>query len=336
MSIDSKKLRRTLEKHNMIVIEYYCIDGDCAMLKCFLSKIGEYLLIYIPSALRFRMSVSENKNAYELQDIEENTENDDYSKSGKVPDMDIIDEEKSVNNYKELTKKYQKSITMDGNDEPISRKLKRQIDRLRLPFSRLTYELALQNSKFLCVSFGDSITMFSIKGYSSKNKTILFLINVNDFIDRIEDVDEQIGVIKEQFYDIIKKVSISNLESISDQISEYKHIMSRIETKKEDYKRSIVEYREIYEKTKEKEDDIIKVYKEKMARETGVKRDTLDNEYQRRINELYKTKIEVIQRGITLVSKFQTNILILEETSFDNSVMLERVSKNFTLLKNTL
>ena len=336
MSIDSKKLRRTLEKHNMIVLEYYCIDGDCAMLKCFLSKIGEYLLIYIPSALRFHMSVSENKNAYELQDIEENTENDDYSKSGKVPDMDIIDEEKSVNNYKELTKKYQKSITMDGNDEPISRKLKRQIDRLRLPFSRLTYELALQNSKFLCVSFGDSITMFSIKGYSSKNKTILFLINVNDFIDRIEDVDEHIGVIKDQFYDIIKKVSISNLESISDQISEYKHIMSRIETKKEDYKRSISEYREIYEKTKEKEDDIIKVYKEKMARETGVKRDTLDNEYQRRINELYKTKIEVIQRGITLVSKFQTNILILEETSFDNSVMLERVSKNFTLLKNTL
>jgi len=331
MSIDSKKLRRALEKHNMIVVEYYCIDGDCAMLKCFLSKIGEYLLIYIPSALRFHMSVSENKNAYELQDIEENTENDDYSKSGKVPDMDIIDEEKSVNNYKELTKKYQRSITLDGNDEPISRKLKRQIDRLRLPFSRLTYELALQNSKFLCVSFGDSIT-----GYYSKNKTILFLINVNDFIDRIEDVDDQIGVIKEQFYEIIKKVSVSNLESISDQISEYKHIMSRIESKKEDYKRSITEYKEIYEKTKEKEDDLIKVYKEKMARETGIKRDTLDNEYQRRINDLYKTKIEVIQRGITLVSKFQTNILILEEISFDNSVMLERVSKNFTLLKNTL
>jgi len=336
MSIDSKKLKKTLEKHHIIVVEYYCIEGDCAMLKCFLARICEYILIYIPSALRFQMSTSEYQNAYELRDVEENTENDDYAKSGKIPDMDTMDEEKSVNSYKELTKKYQRSITLEGNDEPVSRKLKRQLDRLRLPFSRLSYELALQHSKFIGVAFGDDINMFTIKGYKNKNKCILYLMNVNEFIEKIEDIDEHVNIIKDQFYDIISKVSLSNLESISEQILDYKSIITKIASKKQTYSSSITEYREIYDKTKEKEDGIMDSYRQKMRSEQGIKKGTVELDLQRQLNELYKTKIEVIQKGIVLSSKFQTNILILEETSFDNSVMVDRVSKNFTILRNSL
>jgi hypothetical protein len=337
MGIDSKKLKKTLEKHHIILVEYFCIDSECAMIKCFLSKTCEYILIYIPSALRFEMNFSEYKNAFQLEELDENTDNDDYSKSGKMPDMDTIDEEKSVNSYKELVSKYQRSITLDPNDEPISRKLKRQIDRLKQPFKRLKYELSIQNGKFLAVVFDEDITMFSVKQYNSElDRCIMYLMSVNDFIDRIEYVDEQISIIKNQFYDIIKKVSLSNLDTISDQISDYKNIVKKISDKKEKYENSIKDYLELYDMMIKKEKELYTLYKDKLEKETGLKKSTTELEYNKKIKEIYKGKIESVRNGILLASKYQTGILILEETSFDNSIMIERVSNNFKLLYNSL
>jgi hypothetical protein len=337
MGIDAKKLKKTLEKHNIYVIEYFCMDNDCAMLKCFLSKVCEYLLIYIPSALRFEMNVSDYKNAYELVDLDENTENDDYSKSDKVPDMDTIDEDKSVSTYQELTKKYQKSISLDGNDEPVQRKLKRQIDRLRLPFKRLKYELALQSGRTLSVAFDDSISMFRLKGYENDvNRNVLFLINVNDFIEEIELVDEHIHTIKNQFYDIIRKVSISNLESISDQISDYKSVMSKIIEKKESYIKLINEYKSLYQRAKANEKELIEEYKQKLqAADSSVKKSMIEGMYDKKIKEHYSAKNEIVKRGMILALGYQTALLILEETSFDNTIMIDRVSKNFELLRKS-
>ena len=338
MGIDSKKLKKTLEKHHIIILEYFCIDGDCAMLKCFLAKSCEYLLIYISSSLRFEMNVKDFKNAYELQDVDENTENDDYSKSGKVPDMDTIDEEKSVNSYRELTKKYQKSITLDPNDEPIQRKLKRQIDRLKQPFKRLNYDLSIQNGKYLSVAFGDDISMFSIKSYNNsvnQQRYIMYLVNVNDFIETIEEIDEHISIIKKQFYDIIKKVSLSNLESIQEQVGDYKSMIHKITNKTNEYEKMIDEYLSLYKDALFKENELVKEYKNKIDKEQGVKKSSLEIEYEKVISELYKSKIDIIRKGILLASKYHSYILILEEASFDNSIMLERVSNNFNLLKQS-
>ena len=339
MGIDSKKLKKTLEKNHIIIVEYFCMDGDCAMLKCFLSKTCEYILIYISSALRFEMKTSDYKNAFDLEDLDEKTDNDDYSKSGKMPDMDAIDEEKSISSYHEMTKKYQRSITLDPNDEPISRKLKRQIDRLKQPFKKLQYELAIQNGKFLSVVFDDEITMFSLKRYTphtENQRCIMYLMNVNDFIERIEDIDDHVKMIKNQFYEIIKKVSLSNLESVSDQISDYKAIVKKISDKKKLYEESIKEYLDLYLAASKKENDTIRSYKEMSEKESGLKRSSLELDYDKKIKDIYKSKIEIIRKGILLATTYQTNLLILEETSFDNSIMIERVSNNFKMLYATI
>ena len=81
MSIDHKKIKRILEQADIIIIAYYLIDGDCAMIKCFLSKTFEFLIIYIPSKYRFAMSTTMGRNIYNLDMIEDNTDPDDYSKT---------------------------------------------------------------------------------------------------------------------------------------------------------------------------------------------------------------------------------------------------------------
>jgi hypothetical protein len=331
MSIDSKKLKKMLEKYDIHIIEYYSLDGDCAIIKCFLTQVTEFLLIYIPTKLRF--PISSGKNVYALENIEEHTDNDDYSKSSKIPDMESIDEEKSVSTYNDLTKKYNKTISLEGNDEPIQRKLKRQIDRLRIPFQKIYYDIGIQNGKYLTVAFGDNISMFSIKGYSDKNRYILFIITIRDFIDKLDDIKDEISTIKKQFYEILIKVSLSNLEQISSSIENYSTITNNISQKKEQYRQSIQEFQQLYQSLKEKEENVIYKFKESITKLQGVKRDSLENELQKQLNNIFSSKMDLVSKGILLASGYQRNLLILEEISFDNSIMIDRVQKNFTILK---
>lgn len=331
MSIDSKKLKKMLEKYDISIIEYYAIDGECSMIKCFLARVSEFLLIYIPSKLRF--PIASAKNVFQLESIEENTDTDDYSKSSKVPDMETIDEEKSISNYKDLTKKYQKNISLEGNTEPIQRKLKRQMDRLRIPFQKINYDIGLQNGKYLTIAFGDNINMFTIKGTSDKNRYILFIINIRDFIDKLDDVKDEIYVIKNQFYEIIKKISLSNLEDISTSIENYSTIVKNISLKSDEYKKTIEEFNNLHQKLKEKEESVIYKFKESVNKLQGVKRDTLESHLQKELDNVFSSKLDLIAKGIQLCSGYQKNVLTLEEISFDNSIMIERVKNNFDILK---
>jgi len=144
--LDIKKFKKILQKYDISIIEYYNIDKKCAIIKAFINSICEFIIIYIPSKIRFEIDV---QNCYEIVELSENSDNDDYSNSSKIPNMQKIDEEKSVSKYEELTRKYKTNISLDGSDEPITRKIKRQINRLKIPFSSLEYDIGISNGKFL-------------------------------------------------------------------------------------------------------------------------------------------------------------------------------------------
>lgn len=340
MTLDSKKLKKILEKNEIMILEYYCIDRKCAFIKCFLNNICDFLLIYIPSKFRFSMDrerEEKNTNIYDVEEFEDHTEIDDYSKSSKIPDMEKIDEEKSSNSYQELSKKYNKNISLEGTDEPIQRKLKRQIERLRSPFSRLSYDIAISYNKYLYISFGERVSMFIIKSYGKNYRTISYVININSLIEKIEEITSDIDIIKNQFYDIIRKVTLSNLESISNEINDYETIVKTIGKKKTEYENSTKQYKSIFEQSKEKEESIISEYKQTIQKqEDGVKRLSVQNSFQKTLNELFRSKNEIIKKGIQLCANNQKSILVYEEISFDNSVMIERIKKNFLTLHEYL
>ena len=334
MSIDWPKLKNVLEKNHITPFEYFYLDGECALIKCFLNKNAEFLFIYISSKLRFTIEDADSKNKiYNIEDVDETTDIDDYSKNSNTPNISSI-EEKSVNTYKELTKKYQKNISIEGNDEPVVRKIKRQIERLRIPFSRLSYDIALQTGKNICMSFGEDINIFTVKNYQyPKLKTFLYLINLKDLIEKVDEIQDEISIIRTQFYDIIIKISFSNFEDISREIDDYTNFMRRISVKNSEYMSSITDYQLLYEKITEKESTLIKDFKERINQEQGIKKSAIESEFQRRYETLYKSRKETIERGIDLLQKFHRKIFIFEEVSFDNNIMMKRVRKNFELLK---
>lgn len=333
MSLDIRKFKKILQKFDISIIEYYSIDKKCAMIKAFIDSICEFLIIYIPSKIRFEI---ETQNIYEIVEIEDKTDNDDYSNSSKVPNMQRIDEEKSLSKYDEMTKKYKTNISLDGSDEPIPRKIKRQINRLKIPFSSLDYDIGISHNKYMGISFGDSTSIYHIKNYKGTSRNIMYFINVNNLIQKIDDVKDNINSIKKQFYDIIQTISISNFNSINDtKLVSVPSIVS-ITLKKEEYKKSIQDYENIYMKIKEKQDNIISEYNKISSQDDVIKVKAVSTKYQKELNDVFYSKTDIIKKGMILVGKYQKSLLILEEVSFDNSIMIDRVAKNFEQLKELL
>ena len=332
--LDIKKFKKILQKYDISIIEYYSIDKKCAIIKAFINSICEFLIIYIPSKIRFEI---ESQNCYEIVEIEDNTDNDDYSSSTKIPNMQKIDEEKSISKYEELTNKYKTNISLDGSDEPIPRKIKRQLNRLKIPFSSLEYDIGISNGKFLGVSFGDSDSIFNIKNYKvnpSSPRNVMYLININDLIKKIDDIQENVNCMKSQFYDIIHNVSVSNFQSINSYGNLFSKSYDSILLKKDEYKKSIIDYQNIYKKIKDKEEEIISEYHKSQSLDDIIKKKAMTEKYQKEIDQIFYSKNDVIKKGMILVSKYQKNMLTMEEVSFDNSIMIDRIYKNFDQLKD--
>jgi chorismate mutase len=337
MSIDAKKLKKILDTNHITPLEHFCLDNECAVIKCFFNRNGEFLTIYIPSKYRFAMKPSPSDKIYELEDMDDTTENDDYTKTDRIPDMASIDQDAS-NHYKELSQKYEKNISIEGNDEPVSRKIKRQIGRLKMPFSRLSYNIAVQNGKWLCMAFDDDLSFFSVKGYQANHKVrnFSFLVVLTDFIEIIDKMSEQITTISDQFYNIIHKASISNFDMIRSEIDSYDTIIQTITSKHGQYMQSIQEYRKLYESMREKEETVINSFRDKINKEQGVGRASAEASLQKQYDILFKSRIEIIERGVDIARRFHRNLLVVEEVSFDNNIMLTLVRKNFDLFKEIL
>jgi hypothetical protein len=161
----------------------------------------------------------------------------------------------------------------------------------------------------------------------------MYLSNISDLIENIEEVNDNIQIIKKQFYDILKNVSSSNFNTISSENKKYEDISQNISIKKDEYFKSIDEYKNLYQTIKQKEEIIINNYQKILKTEDQQKRSSLESKYQKEMDELFYTKNDIIKRGIVLISKYHKIVLVTEEVSFDNSIMIERVNKNFDLLK---
>lgn len=340
--IDIRKLQKILDKADIIILEYYLLKGECAMIKTLLGTTSEFLIIYIPRKHRFSVP-SNTLNVYNLEEIDEDTENDDYSKTKRLPDMEPIDHDKSINIYHDLIKKYQKNIIMEGNDEPMERKIKRQLTRIKIPFKELDYDVSIQDGKIMAISFGeDDIRIFSIKNYNPiyTERTILFFINLKNFIEKVDNIQSDIGIIKNQLYDILGKVTTSNIDDLSVPfLKQYSfgnilhNITLKLSEKIKEYTDNMEEFVKDYKYIKDKEDKTLDKYKNLIRGIDGTKKISYEEEATRELDKISRRKNECIIKIMKEIEKYHKSILYTEEITFDNLVMIKRVHLGFERLK---
>lgn len=335
---DLHKLQQILGQEHIIITEYYCVNYECHYIKCFLTLAYEFILVYIPSSLRFTVPDS-LPVVYNIEERDKETssiEPDDYTKAGVTHDVDLIstqeDEEKSIHTYQNLKSKYERHITMDSEEEPVLRKIKRQIERLQTPFNKINYKLALQRGKYFSTGKGGSdstIHSYIIRRYPRDDMCIMYSISLPQLLQDLDEIARNINIVKKQFLKILKFASFSNLQ----EIPAITQNQIRIITEKiEEYEQHAEEFIHLQTKTIEKEKQMYSntSLNEKPKSWFGKYQDP-----QKALKEISSSKLEMIEKGMPFVAQYHKKLILLEEISFDSNLMLSRVEKNFQTLQTT-
>lgn len=331
MSIDLHKLKVSLENSGILIIDYYLLEGKCAMIKAFIYDINQFLLIYIPTKLRSELK---NKNAYELKTLDEVVEEEDYAKADEYQ-INLVKKNTEKDTYKNLSQKYNKQIVLNGDGiEQFDKRIMRQLKRLNIPFSKLDYTLGIQNKKLLALHFGEEINLFHIRNYDKDIRCYMYIVNVKDLIENITEMQSEIETINRQFFTIISDIIISNISELS-VLNKTNHnaIIDKFNFQKEDYLKKTKSNVSILKKLEEEEKTEIKKYKALFTQETStIRKNTLEKEYQNLTSSFMRKKVDKIESLVDQTYIFHIFFLLLEEISFDNFIMLKRTTANFEKL----
>ena len=211
-TIDVNKLKQSLEKSGIIFIDYFLIEGKCAMIKAYSCTINQFLLLYISTKLR--SEIKSRSNVYELKDMDEVTDEEDYAKFDEFQ-INNIRQKVDTDVYKNTTQKYNKNISLNGDGvEQFEKRITRQVKRLNIPFQKLEYTIGIQNKKIMALNFGDEISLFHIKNYSKNIRCYMYIVNVKELIENNEEIQSEIGSINNQFFKIIYEIIETNCKQL--------------------------------------------------------------------------------------------------------------------------
>lgn len=340
MSIDVKKFKKILTRNDMLPLDYFCFKGEkkCAMVRCFLFTVSQYLLIYIPS--KFRFTVSDQSSVYEIEDLEEDSvEADDYSKREDDAYAEQKLEEEKRTKFDLLQQKYQFPISLEGTEEPMARKLKRQLQRLNAPLSKSTYDLAIQQDRFLYVCFGDdNFGSYYIRGYNiprDMTRSFLFVTSITDIIDKIEEVNGEVLTLSNKFSALLLRLTDSNMTEMEPDIENFASTVNRLRSRRDEMDKTIQEICAIITRLKKEEEVLTDRFSEEtMKASNSHERQRIGDTIQKDIDALFVKKNELIKKNMTMMYLYHKLLLFMEEVSFDNSIMIDRVKKNFQLLRS--
>lgn len=337
--VDFQKFKDLLDASDIYVCEYYTIDHQCVLLKTFLGNTFELLLIYVPS--RFRFDAPPSPNVTELEVLRDDAafsevQPDDYSHTRRSPNYRSIKVHNQPPSLQStLMKQYERNIVVENVDEPITRRIKRQLSRLTLPFKNIQYNIAIQCENFIVVSFDDDSELYKIKCPAnqrppSTERFIMYFVTLPDFIDKIETIHHEIDTIRRQFYEIVHKAMVESLDSIRDHLDDYTRVKKRIIANFRHNNQVLSDLIQTFLDTKTKETQMIDQFKHKLASTTNnVVKVSYEKEARQSLNKINQAKSLTVKQGIERLVRFHSYFLWVEEATFDNSVMLQRVAANF-------
>lgn len=332
-TIDVSKLKGSLEKSGILIIDYYLLEGKCAMLKVFVYSINQFILIYIPTKLR--SEIKSKKNMYELKALEDVVDEEDYAKFDECQ-INMVRQTTDKDAYKNLAQKYNKQIILNGDGvEQFEKRIMRQVKRLNIPFSKLEYTIGVQNKKILALHFGEEINLFYVKNFIKDIRCYMYIVNVKDLIENSSEIQYEIGSINNQFFTIICGIIESNLTEISTlEKKDHSLIINKFQRLKEDFVKKTDVFKSFIKKLEDEEKAEVKKYKGLFTSETsGIRKNSLETEYQNILTSFMKKKVDKIDSMIDQTYIFHIFFLLLEEISFDNFIMIKRTTTNFEKLK---
>ena len=255
------------------------------------------------------------------------------------PDKDEM-EEHLENNYKQ-------AISLDeiSNDDITDIKaIYRQLKRLKFCVQNLKYKLAITYKNYICaIRRDDSIDCIMIKNYPRDPvKQLLVIVDLETLYEKEDKLLEDIQVVRESIYKVIERNQTNHGKIIERIIENKKDILvipQLAERKKEKYETMLKQLETMLQKMSESE----KKYLDELYEIDGANTQGLENDINRvhhkariekELDKINSIRASISKNILTLRSKRENAILNIDKIVFDNTVMFDRIVKNFAHLKD--
>jgi predicted DNA-binding protein YlxM (UPF0122 family) len=356
MPLSLTKLENLLSSKGFVATKFFVLDGTCFYIEVFAIKTADVFLLYIPSKYNFEVS-DEHDNVYKIKYIEmSGTDNVTDEYAGKQEDFDVEDVYGNTNIElspdkdhieEHLESNYRRPISLkDISDEDIVmlKAIYRQMRRFKYCVQNLKYKLGIVYKNYVCsIRRDDSIDCFIIKHFPREDsRKLMIIVDLETFYDKNEKLIDDVRVVRESIYKMLERnqgMHTRVLNKISENRKDIALIPEQVEIKKRKYEAMMLQLENLLSTMISAEQKIIEeLYKlDDEAQGGGIQSDISKAHHKARLDkELDKIngiKSDIAKNILFIREKRENKILSIDKISFDNTVMLDAMIKNFAKLK---
>lgn len=268
-------------------------------------------------------------------------------------DIQLSDDTNNENLEKKLSENYNKQIALNNSDKDDITNLNdifRQLKRFMYSVQNIKYKLSIFYKNYLCsITKDDELDCFSIMNFPVKDERKLYVyIDLKTLYTKMENVVDDIKILKHSIYKILDQNQLKHSKILNDLMEQKNTILecsSIIFNKKENFDKYISEFESLLLKINESEKILLdKVYSIKnkindyglKGLQDDIEKSHLISKYEAELSELNKTKKEIIHNILNIKSQKENITLKMDKILFDNAVMINEISKNFSRLAEIL
>lgn len=361
MPLSLKKIEDLLASKGFICKSYFKLDDFCIYIEVFSVQDATSFMLYVSS--RYELKVENRDNIYELKYMEMTKEDENVS-SSYAHEPDDVDIEEFYNNVdinlhnynqqnsnleKMLLEDYNKQLTIKDVNKEDKQNLKdifRQMNRFMYCVQNIKYKLSIFYKNYLCsITKDDELDCFLILNYPrNDNRKLYIYIDLKTLYIKMETFPNDVRTVKDGIYRLLNQNQIKHTKVLNDMLEQKITILQYsevVQKKKEDIQTYITQFetlltnlnlneKSIYEKL-EKVRSQFSDYGIKGLHD-DIEKSHLTAHYESELEKINNVKQDIIQNIVNLKIQQENITLKMDKILFDNSIMINEISKNFIKL----
>lgn len=357
MTLSYNKLEQLLHSQGLLPKSLFVMDGLLIYLEVYSIKNTDTFLLYIPK--KYKIETGRLDNIYKLKYLELDNEGnltDEYA--GRRDDLDIetqydeVDIGSSDSEHEDvvehLEEKYNRPVSIKNRekDKKVVYDIFRQLRRLKFCTQNLKYKLGMIYKNYLCcINRKDDFDCFQIRGgYEVEDtKRLLISLDLETLYSRMNNLTSDIKTVREGVYRVLDKNQIKHAENLQRMFEQKKDIITQsdgIQGKKHNIIRKLDEFQSLLDKISRSEQDVIENMRNTKKQYYGLKglhndieRTRELSKYEEKLDKMEGIKRDIV-KNITSLKREQENMMLkIDNILFDNSVMMDSISKNMKKLE---
>lgn len=349
-----QKLEKLLNANLFIIDTLFIYKTLCIYIRVISMKTCDTFLIYVDPEYDFKVTSDfRDRSVYKLSIIDFNAGETLIEKYTEYPDDKQLEEkykadirlsEPQTTNFEDsLESKYNYKILLTDISKPQTKIIKncfRQLKRIALSTRDLRYKMCVLKDQYLCVTeLDETIDCFQINGYRSGTAIgVAVIVALEYFYNNLPNISNDVATIKQSLYGLLNKNHVLCLQATEKMIADLTSAIESIsvlEKKKSDFDVDILKCEELLTKILEYEADYLKKYEELETNKPSNESVYVhEKQYlQNKIGETQTVKRKIVTSLVKLKADKDTLYFMMDQTEFDNAVMLDGVVENLQALR---